>query len=156
LKKKENEQMPTASELDYPEVLPGNKPPEDREVDPRLIDRKTKASDAGSKPETPGQDPSKMAALQPRQAAKPENANIKKSNYTIQVAAYKNATYSRRLVNQLKKKGFPAFQVQSPSGGGKAVMYRVRVGAFENRSAAETTLAKLRSRQYDGLVVSTK
>ena len=75
--------------------------------------------------------------------------------FSVQVAAFKNAANAERLVASLKTDGFPAYQIQTPLDGGSRFLYRVRVGAFEDRRAAEQMLVRLQGRKVKGLVVAT-
>lgn len=78
-----------------------------------------------------------------------------KGRFAVQVAAVRDIQSAERLVAKLRKKGYPAYQT-SGAGGGKKVWYRIRVGAFENRDAAGTTLQKLRREGYGAIVVTTR
>jgi cell division septation protein DedD len=58
------------------------------------------------------------------------------------------------MVGTLRSKGYPAYQIQVTVPG-KGEWYRVRVGAFESREAAEATLKKLSNDQVRGMVIGT-
>ncbi len=88
-------------------------------------------------------------------ASDPGNVRKGKGRYTIQVAAVKETGNAERLVAQLRSKGYPAYQVRVEVPG-KGAWHRVRVGAFENRAAADRMLAKLKAGRHSGMVVSTK
>lgn len=161
------QQNPTTTQLGFYEALMQTKPAKDFKVDPKLIDREALESrpepaPAAPKPASrtaPEKETREKPAPQPRQPSKPKepvkSPDIEKGGYTIQVAAFSDAANSRRMVSRLKEKGFPAYQIQSPSGSSGAVLHRVRVGAFKDRQSAETMLAKLNRQQFKGLVVST-
>lgn len=161
------QQNPATTQLGFYEALMQTKPAKDFKVDPKLIDQKALESLPETKPASPKpanrtapeKETRKEPASQPRQPSKPKepvkSPDVKKGGYTIQVAAFSDAANSRSMVSRLKEKGFPAYQIQSPSGSGGAVLHRVRVGAFQDRRSAETMLAKLQSQQFKGLVVST-
>lgn len=85
----------------------------------------------------------------------PGNVRKDKDRYTIQVAAVKEIGNAERLVAQLRSKGYPAYQVRVEVPG-KGAWHRVRVGAFESRTAADRMLAKLKAGRYSGMVVGTK
>jgi DedD protein len=74
--------------------------------------------------------------------------------FTIQVAALKESAGAEGLVDKLRKKGYPAYQIQADSSG-KGTWYRVRVGAFNSREDASQMLDKLKSDHLEGLVVAT-
>ncbi len=90
-------------------------------------------------------------ASDPRPKIKPAPG---KERFTIQVAAVKTAGNAGRLVSTLRKKGYQAYQVRSEVAG-KGVWYRVRVGAFESRHAAQKTLKKLKNDKTNGMVIRT-
>lgn len=73
--------------------------------------------------------------------------------FTIQVAALKEAAGADKLVDMLRKKGYPAYQIRS-GGEDKDRWYRVRVGAFRARGEAEEMLKKLQGEKLKGLIVS--
>jgi cell division septation protein DedD len=52
-----------------------------------------------------------------------------KAKYTLQVAAFNNLQEAQDLVNQMKKKGYDAYQVTG-SGAAKGTLHRVRIGYF--------------------------
>lgn len=161
------QQNPATTQLGFYEALMQTKPAKDFKVDPKLIDQQALGSlpepePASPKPANrtaPEKKPRREPAPQPRQPSKPKepakSPDIKKGGYTIQVAAFSDAANSNRLVDRLKDKGFPAYQIQSPSGSSGALVHRVRVGAFPDRKSAETMLTKLQGQQFKGLVVST-
>jgi cell division septation protein DedD len=88
-------------------------------------------------------------------AAKPDRDKPSAGRFTIQVAAVRETGSAKRLVTRLRSKGFPAYQIRVDVPG-KGAWHRVRVGAYENRDAAERMLAKLKTGRIDGMVVSTK
>ena len=71
----------------------------------------------------------------PRPAAKP---------YTIQVAAFKSDRDADNLVAELKQKGFSAYRAIGKVPG-KGIWYRVRIGEFNNKAEAGSTIAKLKT-----------
>ena len=83
------------------------------------------------------------------------NKVVQKGRFTIQIAALQDAKSAEKLVAALRKKGFRAYQIRSQVAG-KGVWYRVRVGAFEDRGAANKILAKLKASKHGGMVVSTQ
>lgn len=77
-----------------------------------------------------------------------------KDRFTIQVAAVKSSSNAEKLVLDLRRKGFEAYQIRSQSQDGKT-WYRVRVGAFQYRSEAQSTLTRLSKIQINGMVLQT-
>jgi cell division protein FtsN len=66
-------------------------------------------------------------------AAASTSANLR---YTVQTSSYQERTMAEDEVKRLKKRGFAAFIVSSELPG-KGMRYRVRIGNFYNRAAAE-------------------
>ena len=64
------------------------------------------------------------------------------AGYTIQIAALSDLTRARVLVAELKKSGVGAFIVM-PAANGPDGLYRVRVGPYATRAAAQRVLLKL-------------
>lgn len=59
-----------------------------------------------------------------------------KAKYTLQVAAFNNPEEARDLVNQLKKKGYPAYQA-SGNAAARGALHRVRIGQFPTLQEAK-------------------
>jgi cell division septation protein DedD len=76
-----------------------------------------------------------------------------KGLYTIQVASIKDVRAAERLVAKLKKKGYPAYQVKAEIPN-KGLWYRVRVGSYAKREAAEPILKRLKNDNQNGFIVS--
>jgi len=76
-------------------------------------------------------------ASDPEKSPAPEDEKgaLRKARYTLQVAAFNNSTEADDLVNQLKKKGYDAFQVTG-SAAAKGTLHRVRIGHFESLQEA--------------------
>ena len=98
----------------------------------------------------------RTAAAKPAPQPKPAatRAPATKGRFTIQVGSFKEAGSANRLVSQLRSKGHSAYQLRTEVPG-KGIWYRVRVGAFDSRSAAESSLAKLNGDKIKGMVVGT-
>ena len=62
--------------------------------------------------------------------------------FAVQVAAYPDRRDAEKLVKSLAAKGYPAF-VMDPVQGAPTKLFRVRVGKYPNRSAAEGVQAQL-------------
>lgn len=54
-----------------------------------------------------------------------------KAKFTLQVGAFNNSEEARELVNQLRSKGYPAYQVTGTAVA-KGTLYRVRIGQFQS------------------------
>ena len=74
------------------------------------------------------------------------------SFYTVQVGSTKDPEAARRMAGTLRKLGHDAFteKVQLPQ---KGTWYRVRVGRFDARSAADDARRRLAGQNYEGIVV---
>lgn len=93
---------------------------------------------------------------QPKMAAKPvAKTTAQKGRFAIQIAAVQDAQNAEKLVTKLRKKGYRAYQIRAEVTG-KGVWYRVRVGAYENRTEADKILVKLKGDKFGGMVVSTR
>lgn len=100
--------------------------------------------------------PLKTASPKPATGVAPQPKSApSKGHFTLQVAAVKEAANAERLVSDLRKKGYPAYQVRVEVPG-KGVWHRVRVGAYENRAAADQMLNRLKSKKINAIVVGTK
>jgi cell division septation protein DedD len=58
-----------------------------------------------------------------------------KAKYSLQVAALNNPAEAQDLVNQLKKKGYEAYQVTGTAAA-KGTLHRVRIGQFQTLQEA--------------------
>jgi len=58
-----------------------------------------------------------------------------KAQFTLQVAALSSPEEARELVNQLRSKGYAAYQVTG-SAAAKGTIYRVRIGQFQSLAEA--------------------
>ncbi len=97
--------------------------------------------------------PEKKSAPKPAPVAPPQPERAQ-GRFTIQVAAVKETANAKRLVDDLRKNGYPAYQVRVMVPG-KGVWHRVRVGAYTSRDAAEQMLKKLKAGKINGMVVGT-
>jgi cell division septation protein DedD len=90
----------------------------------------------------------KTASRHPeKKKVKNELATKKTSRYyTIQVGAFSRHSQARRLEQKLSKKGYHVEVVRS---GGEKTIYRVRVGKYRDRKAAE--VAAIRLTRTEGL-----
>jgi cell division septation protein DedD len=85
---------------------------------------------------TPRPTPSTPAPA--REAAAP----VSGESFTVQIAALSDGTHARALVERLKRSGFDAYVVE-PGADAHGDLFRVRVGRFESRAAAQQTALKL-------------
>jgi cell division septation protein DedD len=160
-------QKDATTELEFYEALKKTQPSKSYKIAQKPVPKPTPPDTVSTKPAPkpppkPKVSPETKAGktAEPVEAKKPSTSSpppqVKKSNFTIQVAAFQSATNSQRMVNQLRKKGFPAYQIETPGTNGGKALHRVRVGAFENRSSAAKMLAKLKAQSVKGIVVATR
>jgi DedD protein len=81
-----------------------------------------------------------QAVLKQQAPAKKESASAQKSNprlrYTLQLASYQEKEPAEEDIKKMKQRGYAAFIVASELPG-KGTWYRVRLGSFLNKTAAE-------------------
>ena len=85
----------------------------------------------------------------PSEPGKNETAtsSAAKSEYSVQVAAYKTRGDADKLVESLQKRGVDARVDASPE------WFRVRIGRYPNEKAAEAQLRDMKAKQMSGFVV---
>lgn len=81
----------------------------------------------------------------PSTALKPAPAAGGKLRYTIQLASYPEKGLAEEEVKNKKKQGYAAFVVAFNQG--KSTWYRVRLGRFSDRAAAEKLLKEIKSKE---------
>jgi cell division protein FtsN len=92
----------------------------------------------------------------PKAISKTQAEQVPASGYfAVQVASVQDLRSADKLVAELHNKGYNAYRVLSEVSG-KGTWYRIRVGGFEDRSAAANMLKKLKDDKFGGMVVSTK
>ena len=83
--------------------------------------------------------PKQVASNQPQTSTRNESARASTSvklRYTVQTASYQEKEMAEDEVKRLKQRGYAAF-IFSSQLPGKGMWYRVRLGSFSNRAAAE-------------------
>jgi cell division protein FtsN len=75
----------------------------------------------------------------------PERSASSKIRYTLQTASYQERSVAEHDVKNMKQQGFAAFVLPSEIPG-KGTWYRVRLGSFANKGAAERLQKELRSK----------
>jgi len=78
--------------------------------------------------------------------------NQNNNKFTIQIASLKDSGIADRLVERLKKGGYPAYRSIGKVPG-KGIWYRVRVGYFNSRSEAGPTFNRLKKEKIDAIIV---
>ena len=95
------------------------------------------------KPETVISPQKKKSTKEKEKAAAIARTNAKGPVYTIQAASVKDPKDADRLVQKLKKRGYPAYRVIGKVPG-KGVWFRVRIGEYRSKSEALTMMNKLK------------
>ncbi len=88
----------------------------------------------------------------PQPAAPQSMVQPAAKSYTIQVAAFKAAPDADKLVAELKQKGFSAYRAIGKVPG-KGLWYRVRIGGFNTKAEAGSTIAKLKKAGKKPIIV---
>jgi DedD protein len=134
---KENKVDPDLPALQKPEVAKGKieKPAE-------------KTGPQEPKKETAPKPASPKSASQITGPQKPEPAAVARTNakgpvYTIQAASVRDPKDADRLVQKLKKRGYPAYRVIGKVAG-KGIWFRVRIGEYQSKSEAVSMMNKLK------------
>jgi cell division septation protein DedD len=109
-----------------------------------------KAPKADTKPAQPSPETSLETSLETSSARVAALAGMK-AKYTLQVASVREQAAAARIVKKLQQAGHPAYQSASPPGSGG--WYRVRVGAYETRKAAEAALRKFKDSRYKPIII---
>ncbi len=89
--------------------------------------------------------------------AKEKISPVKKTSttgprYTIQTAAFKNAQDADRLIEELKKSGYPADRAIGKVQG-KGLWFRVRIGEYKSKSEALGVMKKLKKEGHKSILV---
>ena len=112
-------------------------------------DDKPSKKQSGGEAAAPRAEPKSQPAKQPQVAKKEPRAAKQapsKIRYTIQVAAYPDRGLAEDEVRSMKRRGYAAFVVASNLGD-KGTWYRVRVGSFANKQAADKLAGELKVKE---------
>ncbi len=129
-------------------VLP--KPKVAQRPDEKPTEKAADTVKSAKKPETP-------KSLQQKAPAKEKAPGVAKTNtksptYTIQAASVRNAGDADRLIQKLKKRGYPAYRSIGKVPG-KGIWFRVRIGSYNSKSEARATLDKLKKEGLKPILV---
>lgn len=78
----------------------------------------------------------------------------KAEGFIVQLGAFTDTYGANALANRLKKAGYPAFTEPTETSRGK--MWRVRVGGYPTRAAANEARDKLKADGHNGIVVAAR
>ena len=95
-----------------------------------------------------------IALLEGRKPQKPAAATTR-GNYVLQIAAYTSDKDAQSRRERLVSSGVTNAYVEAANSGGKST-YRLRVGPFPSREAAQAAQARLRALGYDNGFISSK
>lgn len=73
--------------------------------------------------------------------------------YTIQAASFKTREDAEKMVNNLKKRGYPAYTVKALVRNNE-LWYRVWIGSFRDRIDAKNTIGRLKKDNIDTFLVN--
>ena len=112
-----------------------------KEHDQPAVKEKEKSADSKAEKKSVQAEPARQPAPKPSPAPEKKTASAKqttssKLHYTIQVSSHPERGAAEDEVRRMKQNGFAAFIVSSDLPG-KGTWYRVRIGSFSNRDAAE-------------------
>jgi cell division septation protein DedD len=101
--------------------------------------------------------PSKKPAVSSAQAPKKDKAiqpakGQKEGTFAVQVASTKDPESADELVENLLKKGYPAFSIKADIPE-KGTWYRVRVGYYHDNTQADAVRRQLLTDQFEGIIV---
>jgi DedD protein len=82
----------------------------------------------------------------------PSPPPISAAHWAVQLGSFANRANADNLVHQLKTQGMTANVLSG--GSGQSLRFRVRMGPFADREAAERTAARLKSLKHDSTIVA--
>lgn len=74
--------------------------------------------------------------------------------FSVQLAAFIDDKGANALAGRLKRSGYPAYT--EPYATSRGTLWRVRVGPYPSRDAAEATRAKLKGEGHNGIIAAVK
>jgi DedD protein len=128
---------------------------EPKPVEPVKPLEQPKAAEATKAPE-PARAPAPAKAGDTGKAAEPAKATepAKAGSYSVQLAAFIDDKGANALAGRLKKSGYSAYT--EPYSTSRGTLWRVRVGPFASRDAAESARAKLKGEGQNGIITAAK
>jgi cell division septation protein DedD len=125
--------------LTYPQRLEAPTAPAETLKESQPTDSRTAMDQPAATAATPAATafPASLRGPQPPPAAAEPGGD----GFAVQVAAIRGRGEADAMVRRLKNKGYPAY-VMTPARGAPS-LYRVRVGKFKDRRAAEVTASRL-------------
>jgi DedD protein len=103
---------------------------------------------------TQAEEPAKPAAA-PKSADVPKSAEpVAAGTYSVQLAAFADDKGANSLAAKLKRAGHPAYTEPYETSRGR--VWRVRVGPYPSREAAEAVRVKLKAEGQNGILTAAK
>ena len=159
---KENKVDPDVPALQKPEVAKGkiDKPAEKtvpreakKETAPKPVSAKSTSQKAGTpKPEAAASSQTKNPARKNEEVTAVARTNATGPVYTIQAASVKDPKDADRLVQKLKKRGYPAYRAIGKVPG-KGIWFRVRIGEYKRKSEALSVMNKMKKEGLKPILV---
>ncbi|MEJ2096948.1 MAG: SPOR domain-containing protein [Deltaproteobacteria bacterium] len=131
------------SNLEFYEALKGKSTADEIELPPK--------KEAPEKPATEVVKKTPSPPLQVEKKAPPVLPSAK-GHLAVQVASTKDSKSADRMVGLLRKKGYSAFSIRAEIPE-KGTWYRVRIGYFDSKTAADALRQQLIKDGYEGIVV---
>lgn len=107
----------------------------------------------------------KKSETKPDESSEKKNPSLAKAavgrpsdntqNVTIQAASLKDLAEADALVKKLKDRGYPAYKTIAVVPG-KGIWFRIRVGRFSSRDAAEDVVGRLKKEGYRPILVDAQ
>jgi cell division protein FtsN len=95
---------------------------------------------------TPVSSPKQTASTPPQAKKEHALAPAAKTRYSLQIASYSEKEMADEEVKRMKKRGYAAFVVASEVPD-KGTWYRVRLGSFSNKAAADKLMNELHAKE---------
>ena len=157
---KENKVDPDIPALQKPEVVKGKiEKPAEKTVpqEPKKETASKPASLKSASQKAGPQKPEPAASSQIKEPTKEKAAAVARTNakgpvYTIQAASVRDPKDADRLVQKLKKRGYPAYRAIGKVAG-KGIWFRVRIGEYQNKSEALSMMNKLKKEGMKPILV---
>ena len=159
---KENKVDPDVPALQKPEVVKGKieKPVEKtvpQELKKETVPKPAPAKSASQKAGTQKSEPTASAQIKKPAKKKGKVPAVTATNatgpvYTVQAASVKDPKDADRLVQKLKKSGYPAYRVIGKIPG-KGIWFRVRIGEYKRKSEALSVMNKMKKEGLKPILV---
>jgi cell division septation protein DedD len=117
-------------------------------------EKPARSSATASAPKAPPVEPTPVASAPVRNAPEPEKKELMRASsppaqtagtgrFVLQVAASSSRPDAEAVAKALKSKGFPAFVLSPQEAGSSDNLYRVQIGPYPSREAAEAVKPRL-------------